>query len=238
MTSHALDYAPAVLPEPLSVAHIRELERRAMETVPESTLMARAARAVADEIAATLADTHHAVRGIRIAVLAGSGNNGGDAVLAGALLAVEGARVVAIPVSGNMHSEGADALVAAGGQIAPMASEADIQAATAAVRAADIIIDGIVGLGAKPGLRAPADRLIAAITDEALVVAVDLPSGLDADSGRVDAGHVVADLTVTFTAPKVCLVTAPASRSAGRIVVADVGVDLGSRANEGVAPQV
>ena len=226
MTTHAIDESRTTHSGPLTVAQIRELERRTMESVPESTLMARAARAVADEIAATLADTRHPLRGTRVAILAGSGNNGGDALLAGALLATEGATVVAIPVAGRLHQDGADALQAAGGHIAPVETEGDFLAAAEAVRAADIVIDGIVGLGARPGLRFPADHLVAAITDEALVVAVDLPSGLDADSGSADAQHVEADVTVTFTAPKVCLVTAPAVHAAGRIVVADVGVRI------------
>ncbi len=226
VTHEAIDEPRGLHIAPRTVAQIRELERRTMETVPEATLMARAARAVADEIAATLADTHHGVRGARVAILAGSGNNGGDALLAGALLAVEGANVVAIAVGGRLHESSADILRSAGGIVTFAESDGDLLAATEVVIAADVVIDGIVGLGARPGLRSPADRLVSAIPDEALVVAVDLPSGLDADSGAADSHHVEADVTVTFTAPKMCLVTAPASHAAGRVVIADVGVSL------------
>ena len=224
MTPHAIDQPRSVHTGPLTVAQIRELERRTMESVPEATLMGRAARAVADEIAATVADTRHPLRGTRVAILAGSGNNGGDALLAGALLATDGAIVVAIPVASRLHDDGADALRAAGGHIVSLRADHDLLAATEAVRSADIVIDGIVGLGARPGLRFPADQLVEAIPDDALVVAVDLPSGLDADSGSADAPHVEADVTVTFTAPKICLSVAPACHAAGRVVVADVGV--------------
>lgn len=196
-----------------------------MRTVPEATLMARAARAVADEIEATLADARQPVAHTRVVVLAGSGNNGGDALLAGALLAMEGAEVTGIETATTAHEAGREALLQARGRVLNAVAESGLRAAHAAMRDADVLIDGIVGIGAKPGLRPPADALVASIPDEALVVAVDLPSGLDADSGVADAPHIVADVTVTFTAPKVCLVTEPAARSAGRVVVANVGVE-------------
>ena len=58
------------------------------------------------------------------------------------------------------------------------------------------------------------------------VISVDLPSGLDPDSGDASEPHVTADTTVTFTAPKFCLTLNPAAASAGRVVIVDVGVDL------------
>ncbi|MES1171589.1 MAG: NAD(P)H-hydrate epimerase, partial [Actinomycetota bacterium] len=87
-------------------------------------------------------------------------------------------------------------------------------------------VDGIVGLGGKGGLRADAQSAIASITPATPVISVDLPSGLDPDSGDASRPHVRADVTVTFTAPKLCLVLEPAAASAGRVVIADVGINL------------
>ena len=100
----------------------------------------------------------------------------------------------------------------------------DLPRGLQSLETADLVIDGIVGISGSPGLRHPADALAQAISPLTTVVAVDLPSGLDVDSGTADASHVKADVTVTFTAPKPCLVTDPARASAGRVVVASVGV--------------
>ena len=89
-----------------------------------------------------------------------------------------------------------------------------------------MVIDGIVGLGGQGGLRATAQSALKAILPGTRVISVDLPSGLDPDSGSATAAHVTADTTVTFTAPKLCLTLKPAAASAGRVVIVDVGVEL------------
>ncbi|MDN4482327.1 NAD(P)H-hydrate epimerase [Demequina lignilytica] len=200
----------------MTVAQIRAAEERTMHAVAEDALMDRAAAAVAAEVRLLVAGSD----GPRVAVLAGSGNNGGDALLAGALLAREGAEVTAVALGSSVHLRGRTLLEAAGGRIVPLGIEAD-----AAVAGADAVVDGIVGIGSRPGLRDDAAALVARIV--APVVAVDLPSGLDADSAAADLAHVRADVTVTFTAPKRCLVDVPARAAAGRVVLADVGIELG-----------
>lgn len=197
-----------------------------MRTVSESVLMARAADAVAAECEALLAQRRGRARGSQVVVLAGSGNNGGDALLAGARLHYRGANVTAVLVGSSAHAMGRGECEAAGTRLVETGTgdSKAVSAAEEAIRQADLIIDGIVGVGAKPGLRPPADALVAAIGDHATVVAVDLPSGLDVDSGDATAAHVRADVTVTFTALKPCLVEHPAAASAGRVVVAQVGV--------------
>ncbi|WP_062201979.1 NAD(P)H-hydrate epimerase [Demequina salsinemoris] len=210
----------ATVDEPMTVSQIRDAEDWTMLTVPERDLMDRAAAAVADQCSLLLASRLTGVEGAEVAVLAGPGNNGGDALLAGALLAERGATVRAIPCGGRLHERGAARLSAAGG------GRVDPAAGAVIVAGADLVIDGIVGLGARAGLREPAASLVPLIPRETPVVAVDLPSGLEADSGDDDAPHVRATVTVTFTALKRCLVEHPAAQSAGRVVVADVGVEL------------
>lgn len=209
----------------MSVAQIRAAEEHAMETVSEATLMARAADAVAAEAEMMVADARGRVPGARVAVLVGAGNNGGDALLAAARLQHRGCRVTAVLVSSRSHEESRLEALDAGVTTADAHDFPHV--AQMAVERADLVIDGIVGIGSAPGLRSPADALVAAIDADTPVLAVDIPSGLDADSGAADASHVRADATVTFTALKVCLVEEPAAAQAGRVIVADVGVPRG-----------
>lgn len=199
---------------PLTADALRDAERIAMLSTPESALMDRAAAAVAAECSG-----HRTV-----ALLVGRGNNGGDALLAGALLATAGAQVTAALVAPDAHERGLSKLTEAGGRVVEWA--VDAPSARWAIAAAELVVDGITGLRGGAGLREPALSAVRAISHGSVVVAVDLPSGLDPDSGAADAPHVVADVTVTFTAPKPCLVLEPASASAGRVVIADVGIDL------------
>lgn len=206
----------------MTVQQIREAEARAMETVSEATLMARAADAVATEAEMILASEVGRLMGSRVAVLVGPGNNGGDALLAAARLQHRGCSVTAVMVAGTSHDASRDEALDAGVTTVQAADYPHV--ARMALERADLVIDGIVGIGSTPGLRAPADALAAAIPPGTTVLAVDIPSGLDADSGGASAAHIEADVTVTFTALKACLVTAPASDAAGRVIVAQVGV--------------
>ena len=210
----------------MTVAQIKEVELVALSRSTEEVLMDRAARAVARVVREELTKAGKLVPNSNIVVLAGKGRNGGDALLAGALLAAEGADVTGVEVAVTAHARGRDALDAAGGRPLNAVAESGIRAADAVMAEADLVIDGIAGLGGKPGLRAPADHLVDEIPAAATIVSVDLPSGLNADSGEITGSHVTAHVTVAFTAPSWCLVTAPASGAAGRIVVADVGVDV------------
>lgn len=209
----------------MTIAQIKEAELVALSHAPEDVLMDRAARAVARVVREELTKAGKLVPNANIVVLAGSGRNGGDALLAGALLAADGANVSGVEVAVSAHVRGREALDAAGGRPLNAVAESGIRAADAVLAEADLVIDGIAGLGGTAGLRAPSDHLVAEIPAGAIIVSVDLPSGLNADSGEITGTHVKANVTVAFTAPTWCLVTAPASQAAGRIVVADVGVD-------------
>jgi hydroxyethylthiazole kinase-like uncharacterized protein yjeF len=200
--------------EPISASALRAAERITMLHTPESVLMDRAAAAVAGEAAGAQ----------RVVLLVGRGNNGGDALLAGALLAGRGAAVSAILLAPEAHERGLAALQSAGGRVVEW--DIDPEGATADIVVADVVIDGILGLGAQGGLRAVAQAAVRAILPGTPVISVDIPSGLDPDSGDANAPHATADVTVTFTAPKLCLTLQPAAASAGRVVIVDVGVDV------------
>jgi hydroxyethylthiazole kinase-like uncharacterized protein yjeF len=209
----------------MSVAQIRAAEARAMVDTPESLLMDRAAAGLAAACTARLERDAIEVSGSRIVVLAGTGNNGGDALLAGAHLARLGAVVTAVALGRTVHERGRAAAQGAGAAWCRADSPGGLEKALESIADAHVVIDGIAGIGSSPGLRSPADRIVDAIPPSALVVAVDVPSGLDADSGQLPETYVTADLTVTFTAPKPCLVLPDACHKAGEVIVVDVGVE-------------
>ncbi|MFM9633673.1 MULTISPECIES: NAD(P)H-hydrate dehydratase [Streptomyces] len=197
---------------------VRAAERDLMARLPEGALMQRAAAG----LAAACADLMGRVYGRRVVLLVGSGDNGGDALYAGARLARRGAGVTAVPLSpARTHAGGLSALRRAGGRTAAP------EDAAGPIRRADLVLDGIVGIGGRGGLREDAARL-AALADgsRAAVVAVDLPSGVEADTGEVRGAAVRADLTVTFGTHKPGLLVDPAREYAGSVRLVDIGLDL------------
>jgi len=212
----------------LSVELVRRLEGEAMAALPEGTLMARAASAIAVSASGMLRDTVGRVTGSRVVLLVGSGDNGGDALYAGARLARRGARVDAVLVADRHHEAGATALRSAGGRLV---GTDDLVAAAELVAAADLVVDGILGIGGRGGLREPAATLAAVAREtDATVLAVDLPSGVDADSGAVEDTHrvVVADRTVVMGVLKPGLLVGAGAAYSGDLEVVDIGLDLSS----------
>lgn len=194
-----------------TVAQVREAEAALMARVPDGTLMQRAAHGLAVAVADLLAGVY----GARVLLLVGSGDNGGDALYAGALLARRGARVEAILLSERHHAAGAAELRARGGRVVT----------TAEAHRPDVVLDGIVGIGGKPGLRPDAAEAVSRFPG-APMVAVDVPSGVEVDTGRLDGPHVRADLTVTFGTHKICHLVDPAAEACGAIELVDIGLEL------------
>lgn len=191
--------------------------------------MAQAARGLAVACVKWLAGRGRRVPGAQVVVLAGSGNNGGDALYAAAHLAGRGARVTVVEVGGTLHPGGAAAVAHAGGRRVA----GDDPAAAALVAGADLVLDGIVGIGGTGALRPVAARLARA--GRGRIVAVDLPSGVDPDTGEVadpDA-CVQAELTVTFGVLKPGLVLPDGCWQAGMVHLVDIGL---APALDGVAP--
>ncbi|MFD8566415.1 NAD(P)H-hydrate dehydratase [Streptomyces sp. NPDC059639] len=198
------------------VETVRSAERALMARLPDGALMQRAAAG----LAVACADLLGKVYGSRVALLVGSGDNGGDALYAGARLARRGASVTALLLSPDRaHAGGLAALRAAGGR----ATDAESVTAEDTVSRADLVLDGIVGIGGKGGLRPRAARLAEAA--RGLVVAVDLPSGVDADTGEVHGDAVRATATVTFGAYKPGLLVDPAREYAGVLRLVDIGLE-------------
>lgn len=189
-----------------------------------------------------------------VLLLVGSGDNGGDALYAGAHLAADGRRVGVLRVGSRVHEAGLAAALEAGARLlaGPRDTEpadagaADILQAVApddgarlaavaseAAAEADLVLDGILGIGVRgpAALRSPAREVVDALRELArdqrapFVVAVDVPSGIDVDTGAIADDHVLhADLTVTFGGVKAGLLRGPAAALAGRIELVDVGI--------------
>ncbi|WP_405395354.1 NAD(P)H-hydrate dehydratase [Microbispora hainanensis] len=200
---------------------IRSAERALMARLPEGTLMGRAAAGLAAVCAHLLAGSCGRVYGSRVALLIGSGDNGGDALYAGARLARRGARVEAVLAGSRTHEGGLAALRQAGGRAHPY----DAERARELLARADLVMDGLVGIGGSGALREPYATL-AELTGrtDGLVVAVDVPSGVDASSGRVEGPAVRAHLTVTFGAYKAGLLIDPGAAHAGAVELVDIGL--------------
>jgi hydroxyethylthiazole kinase-like uncharacterized protein yjeF len=205
------------------VAAVRAAEHALMEVVPDGALMSRAAAGLASVCIALLRRYPGHVYGTHAAVLTGSGDNGGDALYAGALLARRGVAVTAITAGAKAHPGGTAALRAAGGRVS-----GDPAAAAGPIEEADLIVDGLLGIGGRGGLREPfaglARQAERARQDGATVVAVDLPSGIDADTGVVEGPAVLADVTVTFGVIKPGLLIDPGAGHAGAVELVDIGL--------------
>ncbi|WP_067486778.1 bifunctional ADP-dependent NAD(P)H-hydrate dehydratase/NAD(P)H-hydrate epimerase [Actinomadura hibisca] len=198
------------------VGKVRAAEQALMARLPEGALMQRAAAGLASVCAGLLPGVY----GAGVVLLVGSGDNGGDALYAGARLARRGARVVAVPAASKIHEGGLAALRAAGGRALPGA-----EGAADLIAGADLIIDGLTGIGGTGGLREPHATLARLAADAGgVVVACDVPSGVDASTGRVDGAAVHADVTVTFGTHKPGLLIDPGAAHCGVVELVDIGL--------------
>lgn len=203
-----------------SSAELRAAESVQRAALHDGVLMHRAATALAIACAGLLKDARGAVVGSHVVVLAGSGDNGGDALFAAAALAARGCGVDAILVCERAHEAGLAAFRRAGGAV----HRSDAIPAGIIDRA-DLFVDGIIGIGGSGGLRPEAAALAKLVhVSGVLVVAVDVPSGVDADSGAVTGAAISADVTVTFGAVKPGLVLAPGAQHCGAVLLVDIGL--------------
>ncbi|MFN8136494.1 MAG: NAD(P)H-hydrate epimerase [Propionicimonas sp.] len=209
-----------------SVARIREAESRAIARAGGDALMQRAAAGLAAAILRRLHDGRlgtgrGGAYGSRVLLVVGSGNNGGDALFAGARLARRGVRVGAWRTGPGVHPGGWDAFLAAGGR------DLDAAAARAELPRTDCVVDGVAGIGSRPGLAADVAAFASACVELRVpVVAVDLPSGLAPEPPFSQEPHVVARLTVTFGGHKVCQLLEPTRSACGEVELVDLGLDL------------
>lgn len=182
-------------------------------------LMRWAAEALAEIVAAQLDAAPGAVL-----VLAGAGDNGGDALYAAADLARRNDRVDVVLVRDRVHRAALDAATTAGARV--------VSASDVCERLGEygLVLDGILGIGRlgdrrlRGSARALVESLLA-LPERPRVVAVDVPSGLDPDDGTADAAVLPADITVTFGALKAGLVRGRGPELAGSVHLVDLGLE-------------
>lgn len=195
-----------------TVAQVREAEASRLAELPEGALMQTAAHGLAVAVADFLGGAY----GARVLAVVGAGDNGGDALFALAFLARRGARVEAVLLdSSRAHQAGLAAFRRAGGSVV----------SPDAASRPDVLLDGIVGIGAAGGLRPDAVAALAPFAGVP-VVALDVPSGVDVDSGEVPGECVRADLTVTFGTRKPAHLVDPAASRCGAVHLVDLGLSL------------
>ncbi|KZX20480.1 NAD(P)H-hydrate epimerase [Rathayibacter tanaceti] len=193
-------------------------------------LMQRAAGGLARELRLILAGRRdHSAPGT-VLVLVGPGDNGGDALYAAAELAASGIDVTLVLAAERAHRGGLAVALDEGCARVP---DGDTSALAAAIARSDVIVDGILGIGAtEPALRGRPREVVAAVLDalgrraeRPAIVAVDLPSGIHPDDGSVPDSTVLrADVTVTFGAIKAGLLLPPGDSYAGRVRLIDIGL--------------
>ena len=213
----------------LSRQEVRELDRRAIEQwgLPGVVLMENAGRNATDALEAFFGRAS----GRRVAVVAGGGNNGGDGFVIARHLRIRGATCVVFLVADEAKVSGDAAINLAvlphvgvevrrprGPELSRLAGE---------LEDFDLLVDALGGTGIRGPLRGDLALAVEQINAAGKpVMAVDIPTGLDCDTGRAYPPTVKADLTVTFAARKVGFDAPGAAGWTGQVVVADIGVPV------------
>lgn len=212
----------------VTAEQMRNIDRKAAELgVTTEFLMENAGRCVAEEIKRYVGN----IAGRSVLALVGPGNNGGDALVAARYLDEWGADVSIYLLSAR-PLEDANLSLAKEHGIPFFYADKDRKytRVTALLSTAEIVIDGVLGTGRARPLEGIFKEILCKLNEEKrrrpelLIIAVDIPTGLDADTGAADPNCVRADLTVTLGLPKLGLYGFPGASQAGKVVIADIGI--------------
>ncbi len=209
----------------VSAAVMKEMDRRALARgIPVQTLMERAGSAVAQRALRELTE-----RGTdRLMVFCGKGHNGGDGLVAARYLHVKGYHVHVCMMAAQNELSGPTlanylSFAESGGSVSTLGDNGDM-AAHRGSRSPLVFIDALFGTGFHGTLPAFASRVTAWINEQHMpVIAVDIPSGLDATTGRASPHTIRAHCTVTFQLPKTGFFRGDGPTHVGEIEVADIG---------------
>ena len=205
----------------VTVAEMRELEAEAERQygLTSAILMNNAGKSAADIFEQHLAP-HQSISGLEVLFLIGPGNNGGDGLVMGRHLKEAGAIV-------HSYRWKEQKLIANGQEISPADTQAKLEAL---IQSADYIIDALLGTGRSRPLPEDIRRLLARVRSEReqraglRIVAIDLPTGLNADTGEVDPGTIPADRTITLACPKQGFFFFPGRDYIGDLSIGDIGL--------------
>jgi NAD(P)H-hydrate epimerase len=220
----------------VTATEMRALDRATIDEVgiPAFTLMETAGRAVAATACEMLADK----RG-HVAIVCGPGNNGGDGFVAARVLRAAGYDAVVYLATPRAKLAGdalrhCEILERVGGMVRLVDSPSALASRGASIAGAALAIDALFGIGTVRPVEGHFADVVAAIDGAKRRLAVDIPSGLETDTGRTLGACVHADVTVTMAAAKIALASSPGFAACGRIVVADIGVPPGLLATQAI----
>src|SRR3954451_8409517 len=212
----------------LTAAQMREADRRTIEDIgiPSLVLMENAGRQVVAAMEAIHTDRSER----QVAVLCGRGNNGGDGFVAARTLVQRGVDV-SVFLIGRVSDVRGDArsnleiLGRLGLTVVEIADSQAWELHFSEVGDCTLIVDAIFGTGLNAPISGLLETVVADVNGSGIpIVAIDLPSGLPADSHELIGDSIEAGMTVTLAAPKISLVLPPAEMRAGDIVIADIGI--------------
>lgn len=207
------------------VTHVRATEDRVRAGLPDGELMQRAATGLAEVVAQRAKE----LGAVRIVILAGPGDNGGDALFAAARLGRDHEHAVQVVVAAERPHPAGLAAVQTSGVPALLVEHPDgplPEQVALALAEADLVVDGLLGIGGRPGLGGVMAALAREVPDAAYLVAVDLPSGTDPAGLQPPADAVLADETVTFGMLKPVHLLPATERAVGRLTAVDIGVPM------------
>ncbi len=214
----------------VTAEQMNEIDRQAAQMgLSTEKLMENAGRAVAEQVRQHLGQ----IMGKSILVLVGPGNNGGDGLVAGRYLGDWGADVTFYLLSSRPEDDKNLALVREK-EIPVLQAEEDkrLGELDRHLASVHIVIDSVFGTGRSRAISGIFEDALSRVISarnrrpEIQVVAVDMPSGLDANNGAVDTNTPCADLTVTLGMPKPGLYNFPGAEKAGRVIIADIGIPV------------
>ncbi|MBL9018320.1 MAG: NAD(P)H-hydrate dehydratase [Myxococcales bacterium] len=219
----------------VTAEEMRALDRATMEEVgiPGLTLMETAGRGVTAAVLRARSRHGH------VAVVCGPGNNGGDGFVVARVLRDHGVDAIAYlaaprdAVKGDARAH-LEILEKAGGLVRMIATPAQLDEVALAIAGAEVCVDALFGIGAVRPIEGHLAEVVGTINRARIVIAVDVPSGIDSDTGRAMGPAVNAHRTVTMGALKVGLASAPGFAACGEVEVCDIGIPAGVIATAGV----
>jgi NAD(P)H-hydrate epimerase len=206
------------------ISAIRDADRASVEelAIPSRVLMENAGRGAADAIAKRYPDAKNFL------ILCGPGNNGGDGFIAARHLMIYGlsATVISTRDVDAYNPDARSAAIAAAnlGVVIIPSEEMGDEDIAALINMADVVVDALLGAGSNGELRGEVLRLVSMIEEMSGIVSLDIPSGVDPDSGEVGKNAVRADMTVTFLAEKRGMAVTPGAFHCGDVEIAQIGV--------------
>ncbi len=213
----------------VTAEQVQGIENQAVaQGISLEMLMENAGKAVATQVSSQVIPS---VIGKRVLVLVGPGNNGGDGLVAGRYLRDWGAKVdICLCAPRAQNDKNLKSAIQRGIPIIHAYEGGNLAEFGVAISSADVIIDALFGIGKIRPIEGIFKEVLQKVSlvkgrkSKPVLVAVDLPSGLNSDTGEVDPSCPYADITVTFGFPKVGLFNFPGAEKVGKLIIADIGI--------------